>query len=91
MTAATAGLARCFTPAAARAARALAQPGRDRRRRDRRLRRPDGALRPFHLDDRPEQPDLDRLQAPSWAHPFGTDDLGRDTLARVIHGAQVSL
>ncbi|HVM69559.1 MAG TPA: ABC transporter permease, partial [Gaiellaceae bacterium] len=32
-----------------------------------------------------------RLLGPSWAHPFGTDDLGRDTLARVIHGAQVSL
>ena len=29
--------------------------------------------------------------APSWAHPFGTDDLGRDTLARIIHGARVSL
>jgi peptide/nickel transport system permease protein len=32
-----------------------------------------------------------RLEGPSWAHPFGTDDLGRDTLARIIHGAQVSL
>ena len=28
-----------------------------------------------------------RLQAPSWAHPFGTDSLGRDLLARVAHGA----
>ncbi|MEV0171464.1 ABC transporter permease subunit [Streptomyces sp. NPDC050803] len=28
-----------------------------------------------------------RLQAPSWAHPFGTDALGRDVLARVAHGA----
>jgi len=33
----------------------------------------------------------DRLQAPSWAHPFGTDDLGRDILSRVILGAGVSL
>ena len=32
-----------------------------------------------------------RLQPPSWAHPMGTDELGRDTLARIIHGAQVSL
>jgi len=32
-----------------------------------------------------------RLQSPSWAHPMGTDELGRDTLARIIHGAQVSL
>ena len=39
----------------------------------------------------PDNPAWTRLQAPSWAHPFGTDDLGRDTLARVIHGAQVSL
>ncbi|MFE6165882.1 ABC transporter permease subunit [Streptomyces sp. NPDC056486] len=28
-----------------------------------------------------------RLQAPTWAHPFGTDALGRDVLARVGHGA----
>jgi peptide/nickel transport system permease protein len=32
-----------------------------------------------------------RLQDPSWAHPMGTDELGRDTMARIIHGAQVSL
>ena len=28
-----------------------------------------------------------RLPPPSWAHPFGTDALGRDVLARVGHGA----
>ncbi|RPF37668.1 ABC transporter permease subunit [Streptomyces sp. TLI_185] len=28
-----------------------------------------------------------RLQPPSWTHPFGTDALGRDMLARVAHGA----
>ncbi len=32
-----------------------------------------------------------RLQAPSAAHPFGTDDFGRDILSRVILGASVSL
>ena len=32
-----------------------------------------------------------RLQAPSWAHPMGTDELGRDQLARIIHGSQLSL
>jgi peptide/nickel transport system permease protein len=32
-----------------------------------------------------------RLQAPSWSHPFGTDDLGRDILSRVILGTGVSL
>ncbi|TDL78297.1 ABC transporter permease [Palleronia sediminis] len=31
------------------------------------------------------------LQPPSLAHPFGTDDLGRDILTRVIYGARVSL
>ncbi|MBC9724382.1 ABC transporter permease subunit [Streptomyces sp. TRM68367] len=28
-----------------------------------------------------------RLEAPAWEHPFGTDALGRDMLARVGHGA----
>jgi peptide/nickel transport system permease protein len=32
-----------------------------------------------------------RLQAPSMQNPMGTDNLGRDVLSRVIHGAQVSL
>jgi ABC-type dipeptide/oligopeptide/nickel transport system permease subunit len=31
------------------------------------------------------------LQEPSWAHPFGTDHLGRDYLSRVIFGLQTSL
>ena len=33
----------------------------------------------------------ERLQAPSAAHPFGTDDLGRDLLARVVVATPVSL
>ena len=32
-----------------------------------------------------------RLKPPSAAFPFGTDNLGRDILSRVIYGAQVSL
>ncbi|MBR8638887.1 ABC transporter permease subunit [Streptomyces tuirus] len=32
-----------------------------------------------------------KLQAPSWAHPFGTDSLGRDVLARISHGALTTL
>ena len=31
------------------------------------------------------------LQPPTWAHPFGTDNFGRDVLSRVIHGARVDL
>ncbi len=32
-----------------------------------------------------------RLSAPSRAHPFGTDDIGRDVLSRVIYGSRISL
>ena len=32
-----------------------------------------------------------RLQPPSRAHPFGTDDLGQDLLARMIYGGRISL
>jgi peptide/nickel transport system permease protein len=32
-----------------------------------------------------------RLQSPSWAFPLGTDDLGRDVLARIFYGARISL
>lgn len=32
-----------------------------------------------------------RLQAPSAAHWFGTDDLGRDIFARVVYGARISM
>jgi len=32
-----------------------------------------------------------RLQGPSAAHWFGTDELGRDTLSRVIYGARISM
>jgi peptide/nickel transport system permease protein len=40
----------------------------------------------------PEKQDLiNALQAPSGAHPMGTDQLGRDVLARVSEGARISL
>ncbi len=34
---------------------------------------------------------LARFEPPSLAHPLGTDDLGRDLLARLLHGGRVSL
>ena len=32
-----------------------------------------------------------RLLAPGWRHPLGTDDLGRDVLTRILYGARISL
>lgn len=40
----------------------------------------------FALTDLPS-----RLEGPSWSHPFGRDELGRDLLSRVLLGARVSL
>jgi len=35
---------------------------------------------------------LDNVMAdPSWAHPLGTDQLGRDVLSRMLHAARLSL
>ncbi|HEX9830606.1 MAG TPA: ABC transporter permease [Thermodesulfobacteriota bacterium] len=34
---------------------------------------------------------LSVLSSPSRAHPFGTDDRGRDVLSRMIHGTRISL
>jgi peptide/nickel transport system permease protein len=43
------------------------------------------ATNPLRLDV------TERLLAPSAAHWFGTDDLGRDVWSRVVHGARLSL
>lgn len=40
----------------------------------------------------PEMPNLEKLfQPPSWEHPFGTDQLGRDIFSRVIFAARYDL
>ena len=40
----------------------------------------------------PNRPDIKRiLEPPSGAHPLGTDQLGRDVLARMLYGSRVSL
>jgi peptide/nickel transport system permease protein len=33
----------------------------------------------------------DRLDGPSWNHPFGNDELGRDILSRILLGTRVSM
>ena len=49
-----------------------------------------GALLADFAQD-PIRSSIDILQAPSLAHPFGTDEVGRDQLARILHGARISL
>lgn len=39
----------------------------------------------------PFQPSQSVLTPPSWQHPFGTDELGRDISSRLLHGAATSL
>ena len=34
---------------------------------------------------------LEGLQGPSWNHPFGTDELGRDVWSRLVYGARTDL
>jgi peptide/nickel transport system permease protein len=48
-------------------------------------------ISPFFSDSAREIRLERRLQPPSMAHPFGTDDLGRDLLARVIAATPTSL
>jgi peptide/nickel transport system permease protein len=46
---------------------------------------------PLVLPYDPNAMAFDMLMSPSLAHPLGTDDLGRDLLARILIGARVSL
>lgn len=47
---------------------------------------------PYLVKADPAAQDLPlRLQGPSSAHPFGTDQLGRDILTRVVYGTRISV
>lgn len=49
------------------------------------------AVAPF-VPKGPNETNLDAaLEGPSGRHPFGTDELGRDVFARVVHGTRISL
>lgn len=49
-------------------------------------------LGPLVLSQDPNAIDIRaRFAGPSVAHPLGTDDLGRDTLTRLVHGSRMSL
>lgn len=44
-------------------------------------------IAPYH----PTETTRDVLADPSWTHPFGTDNLGRDIFSRIIFGTRLSL
>ncbi len=47
---------------------------------------------PYIIPYDPDQQNLaDRLQPPNITHWFGTDELGRDILSRVLYGARISI
>src|SRR6476620_11306240 len=49
------------------------------------------SLTGYTYDFQPTDRELVRSMAPSLKHPMGTDDLGRDILARVLQGGRISL
>ncbi|MBW2634897.1 MAG: ABC transporter permease, partial [Deltaproteobacteria bacterium] len=44
-----------------------------------------------HPEDVSKAHIMTRLEPPSWDHPFGTDDVGRDVLSRVIFGSRITI
>ena len=47
---------------------------------------------PWIAADDPLRTDWGQIRkAPTWAHPFGTDDLGRDNFSRVVWGSRISM
>ncbi|MBV2153119.1 ABC transporter permease [Kitasatospora sp. SUK 42] len=50
-----------------------------------------GLLGPLLLGTDPYQQGRDALAGPSWDHPLGTDEVGRDLLARALAGVRTEL
>ncbi len=48
-------------------------------------------LTPYPEQGRGEPNVLEKFLPPSWQHPLGTDNLGRDVLARILFGGRTSL
>ncbi len=48
-------------------------------------------LAPLLFPGDPREPSGAPFAAPNWAHPLGTDDLGRDLLGALAHGGRASL
>lgn len=48
---------------------------------------------PMLVDWSPTEPDFNQptFASPSWQHPLGTDNFGRDTLTRIAYGGRVDL
>jgi len=50
-----------------------------------------GLFAPLLAQYDPNEMTFDMMSGLSWAHPLGTDDLGRDLLSRILYGTRVSL
>jgi peptide/nickel transport system permease protein len=50
-----------------------------------------GSIGPLVTDPPRQQNIVDREQGPSLEYPFGTDEVGRDILSRVVNGARISI
>ena len=46
---------------------------------------------PWLAPNDPNEMTLDMMNQLSWAHPLGTDDLGRDLFSRILFGTRISL
>jgi peptide/nickel transport system permease protein len=46
---------------------------------------------PYPLDIWVNTDPANSLQAPSWSHIFGTDELGRDLFSRILYGVKISI